>query len=316
MKRTVIALLSAPVLVSFLCMTALSGNVQAESANAEYEVGICQFSDHEALNKATEGFKTALGDALGDTVSFNEQNAGGNYDDCVRIINDFTTREADLILANATASLLAAGNATVDIPIIGTAVTDYSEFERNNISGTSDFVPAKEQAQVIQELFPDAAKVGLIYCSSENASLYQVNAVDTELAACGYDCELYSFIDSSDLSDVTAAAAAECDILYLPTDNLIADNAELIANICTSAHIPVFTSDENTCRVCGAATLTADYYELGYASGEMAVQVLRGEADISELPVQTADNFVRLYNENICQSLDIQVPEGFVALSE
>ena len=301
--------------LSILLLTAIPGCSNAsKTTTPEYTIGICQFSDHASLSRSTEGFKTALSDRLGDSISFDEQIANGSYEDCVQIMNDFVTKDVDLILASSTPALQAAGNATTEIPIIGTAVTDYSGFDADNISGTSDFVPAKEQAQMMQELFPDAEKIGLIYCSSEASSLYQVNVMCDELALLGYSCELYPFVDAGDLSEVTETAIQSCRLLYLPTDNTIADNAELIANICIPAQIPIIAGDESICRTCGVATLTVDFYAMGYVSGEMAAQTLNGEADTEKLAVLPTEDYVRLYNKELCDILGLDIPDNFTEL--
>lgn len=286
----------------------------ADSETAAYTVGICQYSAHTSLTQATEGFRAALTERLGGKVSFDERIANSSYEDCVQIMNDFISKDVDLILANATPALQAAGNATAQIPIIGTAVTDYSPFDAANISGTSDFVPAKEQALMIRELFPDAEKIGLIYCSSEASSLYQVNAMQDELTLLEYSCELYPFVDAGDLADVAETAAQNCTLLYLPTDNTIAGNAELIGNICIPSRIPIITGDENTCRICGIAALAVDFYAMGYASGEMAVQTLTGDADPKTLTVLSNDDYVYLYNKELCETLGVEVPDYFIPL--
>lgn len=288
-----------------------------------FTVGICQFAQHESLDAATLGFKDALTNILGDRVSFDEQNANGDYIISAAIIQDMTSKDIDLILANSTSSLQAASTVTQKIPILGTAVTDYSaalQLENfdgiagGNISGTSDFIPPEKQAAMIQELFPHADKIGMIYCSSESNSRYQVEALQTQLEAIGYSCEPYVFVESNDLSYTVEIAASDCDVIYIPTDNTIASNAGLIANICTAKKIPVITADESTCRICGAATLSVNYYDLGYTTGEMAAQILAEGKDISSLPVQYASSFTKKYNKEICEQLEIVVPEDYVAL--
>lgn len=286
-------------------------------------VGICQFSQHESLDAATQGFKDALTEKLGDKVVFHEVNAQGDYATCTTVINGLVSENVDLILANSTAALQTAVTATSEIPILGTSVTEYGaalqldSFDGTvggNISGTSDLAPLDEQAGLIKELFPDAEHVGLLYCSAEPNSQYQVDVVKEELEKLGYACTLYGFSDSNDISSVTIAAASECDVIYVPTDNTVASNAELIANICVPDKVPVISGDESTCRICGVATLSIDYYELGYMTGEMAARILAEGEDISQMPVEYAEHFTKKYNETICQELGIEVPDGYVVL--
>lgn len=292
----------------------------AESGDATYTVGICQLMQHEALDAATQGFKDALTEALGDAVTFDEQNAQGDSNTCSTIINSFVSSNVDLILANATPALQAAAAGTNEIPILGTSVTEYGvalEIEGfsgtvgGNISGTSDLAPLDGQADMIQELFPDAKTIGLLYCSAEANSQYQVDTVKEFLEEKGYTCEYYAFSDSNDLSSVVTTAAGEVDVIYVPTDNTAASNTELINNICQPAGIPVVAGEEGICAGCGVATLSISYYDLGVATGKMAAKILAEGADISEMPIEYAPNFVKKYNAANCEALGVTVPDDY-----
>ena len=300
----------------------------AEAAGAAsdktYKIGICQLVQHDALDAATKGFKDALTEAFGDAVTFDEQNAQGDSNTCSTIINSFVSDNVDLILANATPALQAAQAGTNEIPILGTSVTEYGValgidgFDGTvggNISGTSDLAPLDEQAAMLHELFPDAKNVGLLYCSAEPNSQYQVDTVKAALEELGYSCEYYAFSDSNDLSTIATKAASESDVLYVPTDNTAASNTEIINNIFQPAGIPVVTGEEGICAGCGVATLSISYYDLGVATGKMAVRVLNGE-DISTMPVEYAPNFVKKYNKTICDALNITVPDDYEAIEE
>lgn len=295
----------------------------ASEEGASYTIGICQFEQHNALEEASLGFKDALKETLGDQVTFYEQNTQGDYATCTSIITDFVARDTDLILANSTAALQAAATATTDIPILGTSVTEYAaalqldDFDGTvgrNISGVSDLAPLEEQADMIQELFPKAKNVGLLYCSAEPNSQYQADVMQDELEALGYSCKPYTFSDSNDISSATMTAAAKCDVLYVPTDNTAAANAELIANICIPEGIPVITGEESTCRLCGAATFSPNYYDIGYHTGEMAVRILAEGADITTMPIEYSQDFTKRYNEEICSKLGIPVPDDYSPL--
>ena len=296
----------------------------AETPAAEsYTVGICQLAPHPALDAATQGFKDALTDALGDAVTFDEQNAAGDSPTCATIVNGFVSNGVDLIMANATPALQAAASATSDIPILGTSVTEYgvalgienfSGTVGTNVSGTSDLAPLDQQAAMIQELFPDAKNVGLIYCSAEANSQYQVDVVKAELEKLGYTATLYSFSDSNDLAAVTESAVAASDVIYVPTDNTVAANTGIIDNICRPAGIPVVTGEEGIAAGCGVATLSISYYDIGYKTGEMAAQVLTGEADISTMPIEYAPQFTKKYNAEICADLGVTIPSDYVAI--
>lgn len=291
-----------------------------------YTVGICQLVQHEALDAATKGFKDALVEEFGeDGIKFDEQNAQGDANTCATIINGFVSSDVDLILANATPALQAAAAGTDTIPILGTSVTEYGvaleiqDFNGTvgrNISGTSDLAPLESQADMIKELFPDAKTVGLLYCSAEANSQYQVDTVKVELEKLGYTCEYYAFSDSNDLATIATNAANGCDVIYIPTDNTAAANTEIINNICQPAGVPIIAGEEGICSGCGVATLSISYYDLGVATGKMAVKVLTGEADISEMPIEYAPQFTKKYNKTICEALGITVPDDYIAIEE
>lgn len=289
-----------------------------------YTVGICQLVQHDALDAATKGFKDALVEELGeDKVKFDEQNAQGDANTCSTIINGFVSSDVDLILANATPALQAAAAGTDTIPILGTSVTtygvaleieDFSGTVGGNISGTSDLAPLDGQADMLKELFPDAKKVGLLYCSAEANSQYQVDTVKGYLEELGLTCEYYAFSDSNDLSAVCTSAAENSDVIYVPTDNTVASNTEIIKNICMPAKVPVIAGEEGICSGCGVATLSISYYDLGVATGKMAAKILKGESKISEMPIEYAPQFTKKYNKDICDELGVTIPEDYVVI--
>lgn len=316
-------------LASLLTLTMIGGLTACGSTTASsdgtYTVGICQLVQHEALDAATQGFKDALTDALGDKVTFDEQNAQGDSNTCSTIVNSFVSNNVDLILANATPALQAAAAGTNEIPILGTSVTEYGvalEIDNfsgtvgGNISGTSDLAPLDGQADMLQELFPDASTVGLLYCSAEANSQYQVDTIKTYLEEKGYTCEYYAFSDSNDLSSVVTTAADTVDVIYVPTDNTVASNTEIINNICLPADVPVVAGEEGICAGCGVATLSISYYDLGVATGKMAAKILAEGGDISTMPIEYAPNFTKKYNAANCEALGITVPDGYEAIAE
>ena len=258
----------------------------AETPAAEtYKIGICQLAPHPALDAATQGFIDALNEALPGQVEFDNQNAAGECATCATIVNGFVSNNVDLILANATPALQAAASATGTIPVLGTSVTEYgvaleiSNFTGlvgTNVSGTSDLGPLDQQAAMIPEWFPEAKTVGLLYCSAEANSQYQVDTVQGFLEELGYTCTLYPFSDTNDMASVAQNAADNSDVLYVPTDNTCANNAGIIDNIC-HGKVPVIAGEEGICGGCGVATLSISYYDLGVATGKMAAKILTGE---------------------------------------
>ncbi|GKI15393.1 hypothetical protein CE91St44_18780 [Oscillospiraceae bacterium] len=295
----------------------------AASGAASYKVGICQLVQHDALDAATKGFKDALVEQLGDAVSFEEGNASGDANNCATIVNGFVASKVDLILANATAPLQAAAAATADIPVLGTSVTDYATALEiadwtgtvgGNISGTSDLAPLDQQAAMLKELFPEAKNVGLLYCSAEANSVYQVEVITGYLQELGYTCTSYAFTDSNDVAAVTQTACDSSDVIYIPTDNTAASNTEAIANVVLPAKVPVVAGEAGICGGCGVATLSIGYYDLGYTTGQMAAKILTGEADVASMPVEFAPNVTKMYNAANCEALGITPPEGYTAI--
>lgn len=319
MKRKALAITLAAAMAMGTCA------VTASAADGDkYTIGICQLVQHEALDAATQGFKDEITKELGeDAVTFDEQNAQGDSNTCSTIINSFVSNNVDLILANATPALQAAAAGTSDIPILGTSVTEYGvalgldDFDGTvggNISGTADLAPLDQQAAMLNELFPDAKNVGLLYCSAEANSQYQVDTVKAELEKLGYTCEYYAFSDANDLSSVATTATDASDVIYVPTDNTVASNTEIINNICLPEKVPVIAGEEGICQGCGVATLSISYYDLGVATGKMALKVLVDGEDISTMPIEYAPQFTKEYNPEICDELGITVPDDYVAI--
>ena len=298
---------------------------KSSAAKGHYTVGVCQLVQHPALDAATKGFKQALTDKLGDKVSFDEQNASGDTATCATICNQFVSSNVDLIMANATASLQAAQTATNKIPILGTSVTDYGTAlgidnwtgtTGKNVSGTSDLAPLDQQAKMLNEIFPKAKKVGILYCSAEPNSKYQDQVITDALTKMGYTCKTYTFSDSNDVQSVAKTAASESDVIYLPTDNTVASNTGIIKNVCLPAKVPVIAGEEGICSGCGIATLSISYYDLGYTTGEMAYDILVNGTDPSTMKVKFAPKFTKEYNPDICKAMGITPPSGYQAIKK
>ncbi len=296
----------------------------AETRDDEkFTVGICQLIQHSALDAATQGFEDALTERYGDNVTIDYQNAQGESTMCATIINGFVNNNYDLILANATASLQAAVAATTDIPILGTSITDYgtalnienfSGTTGMNVSGTSDLAPLDQQEDMILELVPDVKKVAILYCSGEANSKYQAEMVEEYLEEDGISYEEYTFADSNDLQSVVTAAVADCDAMYIPTDNTAASNMTIVANVAEPAGIPIICGEENMTRAGGLATLSISYYDIGYAAGEQAIQILSEGADISTMEIGFAPTVTKEYNADYAKAIGITVPDDYVEI--
>ena len=296
----------------------------SESSGQTYTIGICQQMEHEALDQATQGFKDACTELFGEgNVEFDEQNAQGEQAMCSTIINNFVSSDVDLILANATLPLQTAAQATADIPILGTSITDYATAlgiddwtgaTGVNISGTSDLAPIDQQEDMLKELLPDTKKVGILYCSAEPNSQYQAQLFEKALDEDGIAYEEYTAADSNEIQTVVNSAIETCDALYIPTDNTMASNTQIVNNICMPAKVPVIAGEQGICAGCGIATLSISYYDIGYTAGEMAYQVLVEGEDISTMEIQTAPEVTKMYNPTICEELGIEIPDDYVAI--
>ena len=229
-----------------------------------------------------------------------------------------------MIFANATGALQAAASATEKIPVVATSVTDFATAldikdwtgkTGFNVTGTSDLAPIDQQEKMLVELFPEAKTVGIIFCSAEANSKYQAELFEAALTADGIAYKEYSAADTNEIRTVVTTAVAECDVLYVPTDNTMASNTEVIRNAAIPAGIPVIAGEEGICKGCGVATLSISYFDIGYTAGEMAYEILVNGADPGAMDVKFAPEVTKMYNAEICAELGITVPEGYVAIA-
>lgn len=315
MKKLLTILLATFILFA---LGACSSNAE-NSDEKEIKVGVVQLVQHDALDAATKGFVDALKENGIENVDV--QNASNDSANCSTIVGGFISDGVDLIMANATPALQAASAATDTIPVLGTSITVYDVAlggnVPSNVSGTSDLAPLDEQASMILELFPDAKKVGLLYCSAEANSQYQVDMVAEELQKSDIETSFYVFNDSNDITAVVEKAVADgIDVLYIPTDNTAASNTEAIANVVIPAKLPVVTGEEGICKGCGVATLTISYYDIGFKTGEMAADILLNGADISKMDIEFAPNFTKKFNKTVADQLGVSIPDDYVAIEE
>ena len=289
-----------------------------------YNIGICQLTQHVALDAATQGFKDKLTELMGEEhVKFDYQNAQGDSPTCATICNQFVASNYDLIMANATAALQAAATATDSIPVLATSITDYataldmSDFTGTtgvNISGTSDLAALNEQADMLHELFPDAKNVGILYCSAEPNSKFQAATVTDSLTKYGYTVKEYTFSDSNDVASVTTTACNESDVIYIPTDNTAASNVEVINNIAEPAKKPIIAGEEGICKGCGIATLSISYYDIGVKTGEMAYDILVNGKDITTMPIEYSPTSTKKYMADRAAALGVTIPDGYTEI--
>lgn len=335
MKKRIISLILVVALAAMTGCGTVGGKQSATKQNKAvsttsegkqkdvYKVGICQQLEHQALDSATEGFQDALIEKLGkEKVEFDYQNAQGEQTNCASIATKFVNSDVDLIMANATTSLQACAAATADIPIVGTSVTDYvlagvvesNDAPGRNVTGTSDLAPIDKQIELMMELVPDAKKAGILYCSAEANSVYQADKAEEALKEKNIEVERYTVADSNDIQQVVTKMTDSCDVIYIPTDNTIANNMEGVKNITVPAGIPVICGEENMCAVGGLATLSISYYNIGYNAGLMAYEILVNGKNPADMPIQYADEVTVKYNADVAEALGMKMPEDMVAI--
>ena len=292
------------------------------NVKADYKVGVIQWVQHSALDKATRGFIQAVRAGLpGKVVDFEVKNASDDTSAASSIVNTFINKNKDLIMANATPAVQVAGNSTATIPVVGTSVTSYEvAFDGvipPNVTGTSDLAPLDQQAAEIFNWFPSATRIGIFYCATEANSIYQANQITSELNALKpgqLTISTLTFTETNDIQAVLGSAVNNLDVLYIPTDNTCAKNGELINSICSQANLPVFAGESGICETCGFATLTIDYYRLGQITGQMAVEILKG-ASPSTMDIRKDTDVAKLYNPEVVAALGITaIPEGYLPL--
>ncbi len=315
----------ALILVSALILTIFAGCSKG-SSDKKISIGVCQLVQHDALDAATNGFIDAVKEKLGeDKVDIDIQNAQGDSPTCATITNQFVANGVDLIFANATPALESAIASTGTIPIVATSITDYatalhiSDWSGKtgmNVTGTADLAPLDKQAEIVKELVPSAKTVGILYCSAEANSKFQADKITEYFKEMNLEVKEYTAADSNDIASVTTSACSEVDVLYIPTDNTMASNSEVINNIAEPAGVPVITGEENMCKGCGIATLSIDYYSIGYQAGEMAVQILTENTDPAEMEIKYATDLKKKYVADRCEQLGIVIPEGYEAIAE
>ena len=317
MKR-VLALIMTTLMLLSLCAC---GNAAKENSTGGYSVGIVQLMQHVALDQATQGFQDALTEKLGEKVSFDVQLASGEPTNCTTIVTKFVNDGVDLIMGNATPAVIAAKEATATIPIIGTSVTDYvspeaaivasNEAPGGNVTGYSDLSDIAAHVDLTTKLCPDAKTVAIIYCSAEPNSVIQGAQAKQLYEAAGYTTVILTASDVTTISTVVTSACEQADVIYIPTDNLFAENMESVKNIAEPAKIPVICGEGGMVQSGGTATVAIDYYVLGSRAGEMAYEIMVNGADPATTPIgfMTAEDMELVINEENVAAIGLTIPE-------
>jgi len=286
------------------------------------QVVICQLVEHPALDEATKGFEDALKKELGSDVIIYTHVADGSSEACSSIIEEAVNNKVDLIMTNATPAMVSAVNITGRIPIVATSITDYGSAlnMRNwngvtgiNVTGTSDLAPIEELKEVILEVKPNVERIGIIYSSSESNSQFQANSMKKLLDEDGIKYEEYAVADDEDIKAVAMKAVEECDAIYIPTDNRISAEADSLVDVFNNAKVPMFGGEEGICRA-GVATVSIDYYSIGYEAGEMAVDILKNGANPANMEIKYAKEYTKKYNRSNANKIGIAIPQDYVEI--
>ena len=306
-------------LLAVLMLGTLLSALASCGGSGVYNVGIIQLAQHEALDKATEGFMDALTEKLGDKVRFDLQNAQGEQNNCTTIVTKFVNNRVDLIMANATNAVTAAHEATETIPIVGTSVTDYvgagfaasNEHPGSNVTGVSDMNSVANQMALVRAFAPDAENIGIVICSAEENSRIQANEAKTVFEGEGYTVNIYYANDAGDLQQVANKAVSENDVLYLPTDNLVAANMGIMRDVALAAKTPVIAGEASMCNEGALASYSINYYDLGYAAGLQAYEILVNGKDPAEMPIKvfTTEELALVVNQEILAELGLSIPD-------
>lgn len=332
MKKLLAAILSLSLAAASLAGCGASGVPAADSSSKSssdkaYKIGVVQLVEHAALDSAYQGFVDGLKEAGyedGKNIAIDYQNAQNEQANCNTIASKFVNDRDDLILAIGTPAAQAVANATTKIPVLVTAVTDpanaklvaSNEAPGGNVTGTSDLNPIKDQMELIQQLVPDVKKVGLLYCSNETNSEFQVNLAKEQLESMGIESQEFTVSSSNEIQQIAESMAGKVDAVYVPTDNMIASGMSTVSAIAVNAKLPVIVAEPWVVKNGGLATYGLSYYNLGRQTAAMAVKILTGESKPADMPIEYQEQTDLMLNQDIIDALGITVPQELLEKAE
>lgn len=317
MKCGIAAVLAAAALISGGCGGQSSG--QSGDASGKIKIGVVQIVQHGSLDEANKGFVDALKErGYGpDKVEIDQENAQGDQSNLKTIVSRFKAEKPKLICAIATPAAQAAANEIKDIPIVGTAITDYTsaklvqndERPGGNVTGVSDFASIDAQMELAAKLIPQAKNVGLIYCSSEVNSEVQANQMKDYCKKHGLSVEERTVNNVNDIQQVAESLVGKVDYIYVPTDNTLASSIPTLMKITDANKIPVIVGADIMAKDGALAALSVDYYRLGKQTGELAADILDGKVKPETSPIQHQKDYTIVINKQDAEILGIQIPE-------
>lgn len=288
---------------------------------SQIKIGVLQLIEHNALDSAYKGFVDGLKEAGyedGKNIIIDYQNAQGEQANCITIGQKFINDKSDLILAIATPAAQAIANMTKDIPILITAVTDPADSKLvadnnapgGNVTGTSDLTPVEAQIELLKEIIPNVKTIGLLYCSSEQNSVFQINIAKKKLDAMRIKYIDIAISNLNEIQQVIQNVIGKVEAIYTPTDNMIANGMATVALMTEPAKIPVICGEGGMTMLGGTVTYGINYYELGKLTSTQAVSILKGDKKTSEMPIEYLQKFDLVVNTNMIESIGLTIPES------
>ena len=325
-KRLVMGVTAAMLSASLIAGCG-GGEKKAEDGKKMYKIGIVQLVEHNALDAANKGFVDGLkkrGYEEGKNIEIDRQNAQADQSNLANISQRFISNKSNLICAIATPAAQTVANATKDIPIVGTAITDYvsaklvksNEKPGGNVTGTSDMNPVKEQVDLLMKLCPNAKTIGVIYCSSEVNSEVQVKAMKAYAETKGLKVETATISTVNDIQQAAQSLVSKVDAFYAPTDNVLASAMPTLLSVTDPAKKPVICGEENMVKAGGLATYGIDYYKLGLQTGDMGADILDGKKKPADMPIQTAKDLKASVNKKSADALGVKIPDDVMKSAE
>lgn len=313
--KKIISLAAALLAASVL----FAGGSQDSSGSKMIKIGIIQLVEHPALDGAYKGFADGLAAAGyidGQNIKIDYQNAQGEQANCVTIAQKLINDKDDLILAIATPAAQAVANLTKTIPVLVTAVTDPESAKLvksnaapgTNVSGTSDLTPCAAQMDLLKKIVPNAKTVGMVYCSSEQNSLFQVALAKAACDKIGLKYIDATVSNSNEVQQVTQSLVGKVEAIYAPTDNMIAAGMATVAMVANQNKIPTICGEEGMVKSGGLATYGINYYELGKQTAAMAVDILKNGKNPADMPIQYLSKCDLTINEETAKKIGITIP--------
>ena len=315
-RRSFVAGAAGSALLALSACGASNSGSSDDSGEKTYKVGVLQLTQHAALDAANEGFVEAL-DESGIKYTIDQQNANNDQSACATIASKLVGDGDDLIYVIATPAAQAVAAATSDIPIVGSAITDYAasglvadnDKPGGNLTGASDMNPVDDQIAMLQKVLPNAKHVGMLYCTAESNSQLQVEMAEAACDKAGLTHDRYTVSSSNEVQSVVESMVGKVDAGYTPTDNTIAAAAAQVGQIAKEGKLPFITGEENMCMGMGICTLSIDYKELGKMAGQMAVKIMKGEDTPANMAIETetGDQLKVVKNEEMAEALGIDL---------